>query len=91
VTRDAWDITYSQLEILVALLAAENIGLHGATTAELGEIDVGQSDYSHMGQLERGRWIVCIGRNGELGRQKIWAPHPRTRKALGFERLREVG
>ncbi len=88
VTRDAWGITYSQLTAIVAIMAAESVGIRGVTRRELESIGALVGDGSHIGDLEKRRWVVCIGRGGANGQERLWAPHPRAWRELGFERER---
>lgn len=90
-TLDEWGITYSELELVVALLAAENVGLNGVTVDALADIGACSPGGVRMHLLERKRLAVCLGYTGPRRREKLWGAHPRARGLLGFERLREVG
>lgn len=86
VTRDHWDITYSQLETVVALLSAERVGKRGVLASELGELGISNGAGLHIAELERRRWAVCVGKTATGG--KLWLAHPRSWSELGFERER---
>lgn len=70
--REAFDITETQAEIVVALIAAKQLGYDGATTVELQQICA--ADTHHFAELQRLRLVELLGR--VECRRACWAATP---------------
>lgn len=67
--RDLFDITESQASVVIALIAAHNIGLGPVTSLQLEQLVI--RDTAHKtGELQRMRLIECVG--FAHGRAKLW-------------------
>ncbi len=86
--RSAFGITHGQAQIVVALIAAKQLGYDGATTGELESIGI--SCCQPFSELERARLVTRLGFVD--GRFACWAPTPAAFRRFGFavpEQFRE--
>lgn len=90
--REILDLTERQLDIVLALLAAEHWGRSPCSLREL-ERCLKRSAQSELHRLERGLWVECAGwRPSGTSRQKekLWRPTVRARARLGFQKWERV-
>lgn len=78
--KTVFGIRFSELETVVALLAAQACGLPGATQAQIVEI-TGREAPRGMIYLERNLWVVRVGRV-EKSTAWVWAASPHAAKRL---------
>lgn len=79
--RDAFGITERQTELIVALMAANRVGLGPVTSRQL-EALVSRDVAHKTGELQSLRLIECVGFGD--GRQKLWRATPTAYRRLGY-------
>jgi hypothetical protein len=79
--RETFGLSEAQVRTLAALIAAEAVGMVGATARQAAAV-IGMSTVS-MAALERGGWVEQVARV-ERSTEKVWRARPRAQRELGL-------
>jgi len=90
-SRPTWHSTFNltelQSECVVALLAADRLGFHGATVEKLASIGIHHTVFGCMRPLVRKGLVASAGFSDERYPRRVWRATDRARRLFGFLRI----